>query len=133
MNHIDEIIETIRSKLRSRVEVDSRGKIFSGGDSPYLDLILEIAPGTAVGFEHGASDALGIVGESGCGKSVTAQSVLRLVPQPPGRIEHGRILFDGIDLLAIPMERMRNIRGNRISMIFQEPMTSLNPKIERRI
>ncbi|MFO8090647.1 MAG: ABC transporter ATP-binding protein [Desulfatiglandaceae bacterium] len=80
-----------------------------------------------VSFSLDKSDVLGIVGESGCGKSVTAQSVLRLVPQPPGRIEHGRILFDGIDLLAIPMERMRNIRGNRISMIFQEPMTSLNP------
>ncbi len=80
-----------------------------------------------VSFSLDKSDVLGIVGESGCGKSVTAQSVMRLVPQPPGRIEHGRILFDGIDLLAIPMERMRNIRGNRISMIFQEPMTSLNP------
>jgi oligopeptide/dipeptide ABC transporter ATP-binding protein len=80
-----------------------------------------------VSFSLDKSDVLGIVGESGCGKSVTAQSVMRLVPQPPGRIEHGRILFDGIDLLAIPMGRMRNIRGNRISMIFQEPMTSLNP------
>jgi len=80
-----------------------------------------------VSFPLDKRDVLGIVGESGCGKSVTAQSIMRLVPQPPGRIEHGRILFDGIDLLAIPMERMRGIRGNRISMIFQEPMTSLNP------
>ncbi|HDR15360.1 MAG TPA: ABC transporter ATP-binding protein [Desulfobacteraceae bacterium] len=80
-----------------------------------------------VSFSLRKGDVLGIVGESGCGKSVTAQSVMRLVPQPPGRIEHGRILFDGVDLLAIPMERMRNIRGKRISMIFQEPMTSLNP------
>ena len=70
---------------------------------------------------------LGIVGESGCGKTVLALSILRLVPDPPGRIVGGRILFQGIDLLAIDDETMRSIRGNKISMIFQEPMTSLNP------
>jgi ABC-type dipeptide/oligopeptide/nickel transport system ATPase component len=70
---------------------------------------------------------LGIVGESGCGKSVTSLSIMRLIPQPPGRITSGSILFDGNDLLALPEEKMRKIRGNRISMIFQEPMTSLNP------
>lgn len=72
-------------------------------------------------------EVLGLVGESGCGKSVTAQSVMRLIPEPPGRIEQGRILFDSMDLATIPMEKMRRIRGNRIAMIFQEPMTSLNP------
>ena len=72
-------------------------------------------------------EVLGVVGESGCGKSVTAQSVMRLVPDPPGRIVGGRITFDGIDILGLPLRRMRSIRGNRIAMIFQEPMTSLNP------
>ncbi len=72
-------------------------------------------------------ETLGIVGESGCGKSVTAQSIMRLIPEPPGRIVQGRILFDGYDLLGLSMNRMRKVRGGRISMIFQEPMTSLNP------
>ena len=80
-----------------------------------------------VSFHLHKGEVLGIVGESGCGKSVTAQSVMRLIPEPPGRIVQGRILFDGIELLRLPMPRMRSIRGNRISMIFQEPMTSLNP------
>ncbi len=71
-------------------------------------------------------ETLGIVGESGCGKTVLALSILRLVP-PPGRIAGGRILFDGRDLLALPEEEMRRLRGREISMIFQEPMTSLNP------
>jgi oligopeptide/dipeptide ABC transporter ATP-binding protein len=70
---------------------------------------------------------LGIVGESGCGKSVTALSIMRLIPNPPGRIEGGEILFEGQDLLKLKENEMRLIRGNRISMIFQEPMTSLNP------
>jgi peptide/nickel transport system ATP-binding protein/oligopeptide transport system ATP-binding protein len=72
-------------------------------------------------------EILGLVGESGCGKSVTALSVMRLIPHPPGRIAGGRILFDGRDLLRLSDEAMRNLRGNEISMIFQEPMTSLNP------
>jgi len=80
-----------------------------------------------VSFQLAPGEVLGLVGESGCGKSVTAQSVLRLIPEPPGRIVHGRILFDGHDILAIPMDEMRSIRGKRISMIFQEPMSSLNP------
>lgn len=68
-----------------------------------------------------------LVGESGCGKSVTALSVMRLIPQPPGRIVQGRIFFEGLDLLALSEKQMCRIRGNRIAMIFQEPMTSLNP------
>ncbi|MBN2125593.1 MAG: ABC transporter ATP-binding protein [Deltaproteobacteria bacterium] len=80
-----------------------------------------------VSFHLDRGEVLGIVGESGCGKSVTAQSVMRLIPVPPGRIVQGNILFDGIDIVGLSMERMRSIRGNRISMIFQEPMTSLNP------
>jgi peptide/nickel transport system ATP-binding protein len=74
-----------------------------------------------------AGETLGLVGESGCGKSVTAHSIIGLVPQPPGKIVGGRIIFDGTDLLELPEARMRKIRGHWISMIFQEPMTSLNP------
>ena len=80
-----------------------------------------------VSFFVGKGEVLGVVGESGCGKSVTAQSIMRLIPEPPGRIVHGQILFDGTDVVPLSMEQMRTIRGNRIAMIFQEPMTSLNP------
>ena len=80
-----------------------------------------------VSFYLNKGETLGLVGESGCGKSVTALSLMRLIPEPPGRIVNGQIDFDGINLLDLPMSEMRNIRGNRISMIFQEPMTSLNP------
>ena len=72
-------------------------------------------------------ETLGIVGESGCGKSVSALSIMRLIPQPPGKIAGGEIIFDGDDLLTLSEEEMRHVRGNRISMIFQDPMTSLNP------
>jgi peptide/nickel transport system ATP-binding protein/oligopeptide transport system ATP-binding protein len=68
-----------------------------------------------------------IVGESGCGKTVSVLSILGLIPQPPGKIESGRIFFDGMALLTIDEEAMQKIRGNRIGMVFQEPMTSLNP------
>ncbi len=72
-------------------------------------------------------ETVGVVGESGCGKSVTALSVMRLIPQPPGRIIEGQILYNGQDLLKLSSAQMRKIRGKEISMIFQEPMTSLNP------
>ena len=74
-----------------------------------------------------SGETLGLVGESGCGKSVTAHSIIRLIPDPPGKIEGGDIFFDGQSLLKLSEFQMRKIRGNRISMIFQEPMTSLNP------
>ena len=74
-----------------------------------------------------AGQTLGLVGESGCGKSVTAHSVIQLIPDPPGKIMGGKIFFEGDNLLLYSEARMRKIRGNRISMIFQEPMTSLNP------
>jgi peptide/nickel transport system ATP-binding protein/oligopeptide transport system ATP-binding protein len=80
-----------------------------------------------VSFTIASGETLGLVGESGCGKSVTASAIMRLIPQPPGRIAGGQILFDGTDLLTFSEKQMRGIRGNRISMIFQEPMTSLNP------
>jgi peptide/nickel transport system ATP-binding protein len=80
-----------------------------------------------VSYDVGAGETLAVVGESGCGKSVTALSILRLVPQPPGRIVGGAVRFAGRDLLGLSEAAMRDIRGNEISMIFQEPMTSLNP------
>ena len=80
-----------------------------------------------VSFYLNKGETLGLVGESGCGKSVTALSIIRLIPEPPGRIVSGKILFDGVKILELTLKQMRNIRGKRISMIFQEPMTSLNP------
>ncbi len=80
-----------------------------------------------VSFDVAPGETLGIVGESGCGKSVTALSILRLLPPRIGRIVGGRIAFEGQDLLSLDLGAMRGIRGNRIAMIFQEPMTSLNP------
>src|SRR5215218_208306 len=84
---------------------------------PVRDVSLTIYPGQTVA----------VVGESGCGKSVTAMSILRLIPQPPGKVLGGEILLDGRDLLKIPENEMRRVRGKDIAMIFQEPMTSLNP------
>ncbi|MBW5433902.1 ABC transporter ATP-binding protein [Bradyrhizobium canariense] len=80
-----------------------------------------------VSFTVKRGETLAIVGESGCGKSVTALSLMRLVPDPPGRIVGGSVMLEGTDLLALDETEMRAVRGNRISMIFQEPMTSLNP------
>jgi peptide/nickel transport system ATP-binding protein len=80
-----------------------------------------------VNIEVQPGETLCVVGESGCGKSMTALALLRLIPSPPGKISGGRVLFHGEDLLTASEERMRQVRGNRISMIFQEPMTSLNP------
>ena len=80
-----------------------------------------------VSFDVYPGKTLGIVGESGCGKSVTSLSILRLIPSPPGFIERGEALFEGRDLFHLSEAQMRSIRGNDISMIFQEPMTSLNP------
>jgi oligopeptide transport system ATP-binding protein len=80
-----------------------------------------------VSFLLDQGETLGIVGESGSGKSVTCYSLMGLVPQPPGRIESGHAIFDGMDLLNSPKKQLRQIRGKRIAMIFQDPMTSLNP------
>src|SRR6185369_6019020 len=80
-----------------------------------------------VSFEIAAGETLGLVGESGCGKSVTAYSILKLLPSPPAVYGGGQILFSGEDLIALDEKAMRRVRGNLISMIFQEPMSSLNP------
>ena len=80
-----------------------------------------------VSFELGRGETLCLVGESGCGKSATAMSVLRLIPSPPGRIAGGTVVFDGLDLTRLPEKALQSIRGDRIGMVFQEPMTALNP------
>jgi oligopeptide/dipeptide ABC transporter ATP-binding protein len=87
--------------------------------------VLRAVDGVSITVPRGGK--VGLIGESGCGKSVTALSILRLIPEPPGRIRAGRIVFEGEDLLKLPLAQMRRIRGNRIAMIFQEPMSSLNP------
>jgi len=88
-----------------------------------------------ISFELKKGETLGIVGESGSGKSVTNLSVMRLIPEPPGKIAGGKIVFDGIDVLGLPIDDVRKIRGRRIAMIFQDPMTSLNPflKISKQL
>ena len=88
-----------------------------------------------VSFQLDQGRTLGLVGESGCGKSVTATSILRLVPQPPGRVLGGEIRFDGVDILNLPVAELPKLRGKDIAMIFQDPMTSLNPvfTVEKQI
>ena len=81
------------------------------------DVTYEVMPG----------ETLGLVGESGCGKSVSALSLMRLIPDPPGKTVGGEVLFDGEDILQVDMDDMRRIRGAKMAMVFQEPMTSLNP------
>ena len=98
-----------------------------------MDGIVRAVDGVSYDLEEG--ETLGLVGESGCGKSVSALSLMRLIPDPPGRIVNGEVMLDGEDILKIDMEEMRNIRGAKMSMVFQEPMTSLNPvlTIERQL
>jgi oligopeptide/dipeptide ABC transporter ATP-binding protein len=88
-----------------------------------------------VSYELEEGETLGLVGESGCGKSVSALSMMRLIPDPPGKIVSGEVLFEGEDILKINMDEMRHIRGAKMAMVFQEPMTSLNPvlTIERQL
>ena len=88
-----------------------------------------------ISYEVEEGETLAIVGESGCGKSVGALSLMRLIPDPPGKIMDGEILFDGRDVLKVDPDDMREIRGGQMSMVFQEPMTSLNPvlTVERQL
>src|SRR6476661_8415039 len=87
----------------------------------------EIRPVRDVSFSIFPGQTLAVVGESGCGKSVTAMSILRLIPSPPGKVLGGTINFEGRDLLSLSEREMQHVRGKDIAMIFQEPMTSLNP------
>ena len=80
-----------------------------------------------VSYDIQPGEIVGLVGESGCGKTVSALSILRLIPNPPGKIVGGEIIFEGDDIIKMDEEEVRHIRGNKIGMIFQEPMTSLNP------
>ena len=98
-----------------------------------MDGVVRAVDGVSYDLEEG--ETLGLVGESGCGKSVSALSLMRLIPDPPGKIVNGEIILDGEDILGIDMDEMRNIRGAKMSMVFQEPMTSLNPvlTIERQL
>jgi dipeptide transport system ATP-binding protein len=89
----------------------------------------EVKAVRGVSFDLHKGETLAIVGESGCGKSVTSQSIMRLIPEPPGRIHQGEILFKGKDLIQLKEPELRKIRGANISMIFQDPMTALNPTI----
>src|SRR3989337_3063841 len=89
------------------------------------DGVVKAVDGISYDVEEG--ETLGLVGESGCGKSVSALSLLRLIPNPPGRIVGGEVIFEGEDLLKVDEEEIRHVRGNKIAMVFQEPMTSLNP------
>jgi oligopeptide transport system ATP-binding protein len=95
----------------------------------------EVKAVDGISFQLKVGETLGIVGESGSGKSVTNLSIIRLIPNPPGRIVSGQVLFDGRDILALKEDDVRKIRGRRIAMIFQDPMTSLNPfmKISRQL
>ena len=95
--------------------------------------VVKAVDGVSYDLEEG--ETLGLVGESGCGKSVSALSIMRLIPDPPGKIIEGEIIFDGQDLLKMNTTQMRRIRGHQISMVFQEPMTSLNPvlSVERQL
>ncbi len=98
-----------------------------------MDGVVRAVDGVSYDLEEG--ETLGLVGESGCGKSVSALSLMRLIPDPPGRIVNGEVVLDGEDILKIDMDDMRNIRGAKMSMVFQEPMTSLNPvlTVERQL
>ncbi|MFC4777379.1 ABC transporter ATP-binding protein [Paenibacillus sp. GCM10023252] len=90
----------------------------------------DLAVVNGISFNIRAGETLGVVGESGCGKSVTSLSIMRLIPSPPGKIKSGKIRYNGQNLLELRESEMRKVRGNEISMIFQEPMTSLNPVLK---
>ena len=98
-----------------------------------MDGIVKAVDGVSYDLDEG--ETLGLVGESGCGKSVSALSLMRLIPDPPGKIINGEVILDGEDILKINMDEMRSVRGAKMSMVFQEPMTSLNPvlTIERQL
>lgn len=108
------------TELNPLITINNLSVAFDTDDGPLTAV-------DGVSFAINPGEVVGLVGESGCGKSVTAMSLLRLIPMPPGRITSGEVLFDNCDLLRVPAPELRTIRGQRISMIFQEPMTALSP------
>lgn len=127
----------MRSGMRLILSSNEVLRVTQSGEEPILDVQElrtsfftedgEVRAVDGVSFKVARGRTLGIVGESGCGKSVTSLSILRLIPSPPGKIVGGKIFFNGKDLIGLSSGEMRAVRGNEISMIFQEPMTSLNP------
>src|SRR5215216_5245481 len=114
---------------QSTIDMSRNGNILSVRD---LRTYFETEDGTVkavdgISFDLERGETLGIVGESGSGKSVTNLSIIRLIPEPPGKIVSGEVIFKGQDILLLPNNAVRKIRGRRIAMIFQDPMTSLNP------
>ncbi len=123
MSEIDnsvEIEKTVEERLLEVKNLEIAFKTYAG----------EVQAVRGVDFHVNKGEVLGIVGESGCGKSVTSSAIMRIIPQPPGRYKGGEILFEGTDLLKLPENEMRNIRGKDISMIFQDSMSSLNPTMK---
>lgn len=124
-------------KMSYFIETDDQERSIRVTQAPVLDVKQlrtsffssdgEVPAVDDISFSVNKGEILGIVGESGCGKSVTSLSIMKLIPQPPGKIVGGEILLDGEDLVKASEKRMREIRGNEVAMIFQEPMTSLNP------
>ena len=106
--------------MDTRLDIRNLGIMFDTDEGP-------LTAADAVSFAIGAGEVVGLVGESGCGKSVTALGLLRLIPMPPGRIVSGEVRFEGRDLLRLPASELRAVRGRRISMIFQEPTAALSP------
>ena len=106
--------------MQTLLEINNLSVSFDTDEGP-------LTAAEAISFSIGQGEVVGLVGESGCGKSVTALSLLRLIPMPPGRILSGRAVFEGHDLLSLPAATLRSIRGRRISVIFQEPQAALSP------
>src|SRR5215469_5435486 len=120
LSSADGVVATAPSLSEAILEIDNLQTHFHTPSG-----VVRAVDGVSYSVRRG--ETLGVVGESGCGKSVTALSVLRLIAEPPGRIVDGKVRFEGTDLLGLSEADMERIRGNEISMIFQEPMTSLNP------
>ncbi len=113
--------ESAAEEAEALLEVSGLTVSFATEDAGAVPVVEDVS------FSVGEGETVGLVGESGCGKSVTAMTIMRLIPTPPGRIDGGSVRFAGRDLLSLPDRELRRIRGDRIGMIFQEPMTSLNP------
>ena len=117
----DTIVTTASKPIEPLMSVEDLAVSFDNGSGPRIQAV------AGVSMSVYPRQTLAVVGESGCGKSVTAMSSMQLIPRPPGRFDAGRIMFEGRNLLELPEREMLKVRGGKIAMIFQEPMTSLNP------